>query len=232
MHLQVARKCKFFSKNCLHLDFKESQQGAGKSHKEAQEKDFIKLFSELDSDIPLVCVCGNHDIGNTPTHQSVQNYKATFGDDHFSFWVGGVHCIVLNSQFFKDASQVPDLLEEQDAWLDAELKQTGFQHRIVFQHIPWFLHEADEEDDYFSVDLRVRMRYLDKFKAHGVRTIFSGHYHRNAGGWFGEMEAPVTSAIGAQLGNDSSGMRVVTVTEDEVLHKYYALGDVPTKVDL
>ena len=28
-----------------------------------QEKDFFKVFSDLDKDIPLVCVCGNHDVG-------------------------------------------------------------------------------------------------------------------------------------------------------------------------
>ena len=29
----------------------------------AQEKDFFKVFAKLDKDIPLVCVCGNHDVG-------------------------------------------------------------------------------------------------------------------------------------------------------------------------
>ena len=29
----------------------------------AQERDFFKVFSKLDKDIPLVCVCGNHDVG-------------------------------------------------------------------------------------------------------------------------------------------------------------------------
>ena len=29
----------------------------------AQEKDFIKVFKNLHPDIPLVCVCGNHDVG-------------------------------------------------------------------------------------------------------------------------------------------------------------------------
>ena len=32
--------------------------------RKAQEQDFFKVFSGLDKDIPLVCVCGNHDIGN------------------------------------------------------------------------------------------------------------------------------------------------------------------------
>ena len=28
-----------------------------------QEKDFFKVFSKLNTDIPLLCVCGNHDVG-------------------------------------------------------------------------------------------------------------------------------------------------------------------------
>ncbi len=52
-----------------------------------QERDFLKVYSELDEDIPLVCVCGNHDVGNTPTRETVQTYRSSFGDDFFSFWV-------------------------------------------------------------------------------------------------------------------------------------------------
>ena len=63
-------------------------------------------MSELDPDIPAICVCGNHDIGNTPTRESVKHYVDKFGDDYFTFWVGGVKFIVINSQFYEDASQV------------------------------------------------------------------------------------------------------------------------------
>ena len=66
-------------------------------------------------------MCGNHDIGNTPTVESVQNFRDKFGDDYFAFWAGGVRCLVLNSQFYEDPSSVMKLKEEQDTWLDKEL---------------------------------------------------------------------------------------------------------------
>ena len=40
----------------------------------AQEKDFFKVFSKLNSDIPLVCVCGNHDVG--------KSFIFNFSDSH------------------------------------------------------------------------------------------------------------------------------------------------------
>ena len=50
-----------------------------------QEADFKKVFESLDPAIPMLCVCGNHDIGNSPTHQTIERYTQNFGDDYFYF---------------------------------------------------------------------------------------------------------------------------------------------------
>ncbi|XP_053813192.1 serine/threonine-protein phosphatase CPPED1 isoform X2 [Vidua macroura] len=57
----------------------------------------------------------------------------------------------------------------------------------------------------------------------GIRAVFSGHYHRNAGGSYKGLEMVVSSAIGCQLGQDTHGLRVVVVTEEKVVHRYYSL---------
>lgn len=57
---------------------------------EAQFSDFKAVFQELDPEIPLVCVCGNHDVGDQPTVESIAKYKSNYGDDYYSFWVGGI----------------------------------------------------------------------------------------------------------------------------------------------
>lgn len=38
-----------------------------------QELDFKRIFSKVNKDIPLVCVCGNHDVGDTPTYETVKS---------------------------------------------------------------------------------------------------------------------------------------------------------------
>jgi len=201
-----------------------------------QENDFKEVFSELDPNIPLVCVCGNHDVGNTPTHETVSRYHTTFGDDYFSFWCGGVFFIVVNSQYYYEPSQVQDLAAEQDSWLEGQLqyvKTAQPKHVCVFQHIPPFLKSPDEEtDEYFNLPNKVREKYLSRLKQAGVSKVFCGHYHRNAGGWDEGLEVVVTSAVGAQLGNDGHGFRVVSVLEDSVQHSYYKLDEVPAKIIL
>lgn len=197
--------------------------------REGQERDLKAALKGTDPSIPLVFVSGNHDLGNTPTPRTVEQYCSAWGDDYFSFWVGGVLCLVLNSQLFFDASACPQLKEAQETWLEEQLSRASSstepkpKHVLVFQHIPLYLKSPDEEDDYFNLQRGVRQNLLDRFKKAGVKAVFSGHYHRNAGGCHDGLDMVVSSAIGCQLGEDTHGVRVVAVTADKVVHRYHSL---------
>ncbi|XP_030630065.1 serine/threonine-protein phosphatase CPPED1 [Chanos chanos] len=200
----------------------------GAQYREEQERDLKEALRDTDPDIPLIFVSGNHDLGNTPTPETVEQFCRAWGDDYFSFWVGGVFCLVLNSQLFFDASKCKKLKEAQELWLDRQLekaRQSSCRHVLVFQHIPLYLRQIDEEDDYFNMQRDVRESLMKKFKQAGVKAVFSGHYHRNAGGKHEGLDMVVTSAIGCQLGEDTHGVRVVVVTADKVTHCYYGLDE-------
>ncbi|XP_051818954.1 serine/threonine-protein phosphatase CPPED1 isoform X1 [Antechinus flavipes] len=191
-----------------------------------QTKDLKKVLKDIDKEIPLVFVSGNHDIGNVPTSEAIDEYCQTWGDDYFSFWVGGVLFLVLNSQLYVDSSKCLNLKQAQDKWLDTQLamaKEKMCKHAIVFQHIPLFLKNADEEDDYFNINKPVRLELMNKFTNAGIKAVFSGHYHRNAGGFYNNLDMVVSSAIGCQLGEDTHGLRVVVVTAEKIVHRYYSL---------
>uniref|UniRef100_A0A3Q3VZ48 Serine/threonine-protein phosphatase CPPED1 n=1 Tax=Mola mola TaxID=94237 RepID=A0A3Q3VZ48_MOLML len=195
----------------------------------AQEQDLKAALTGTDPSIPLVFVSGNHDLGNTPTPRTVEQYCNAWGSDYFSFWVGGVFCLVLNSQLFYDGSACPQLKEAQETWLEEQLSSKPKpKHILVFQHIPLYLKSPDEDDDYFNLQRAVRQHLLDRFHKAGVKAVFSGHYHRNAGGCHGGLDMVVSSAIGCQLGKDTHGVRVVVVTADDVVHRYYSLEQLTT----
>lgn len=179
--------------------------------------------------IPLVCVCGNHDVGDSPTPSTVDKYRTSFGDDYFSFFCGGVFFLVVNSQYWEDASQCKELADHHQAWLDAQLQEIKAKkpvHAVVFQHIPLFTNNIDEPKQYFNIQPKLRQELLNKFSDAGVRYVFCGHYHRNGGGKYGDIEVVVTSAVGAQLGQDNNGFRVVQVTKEKMEHHYRDLGSV------
>src|SRR4051812_19347510 len=79
---------------------------------------------------------------------------------------------------------------------------------MVFQHQPWFLKEAEEENEYFNIKKKRRMPFLRAMHRAGVCAIFAGHYHRNSYGCLDGMEMITTSALGRPLGKDPSGFRV------------------------
>ncbi|XP_061455538.1 serine/threonine-protein phosphatase CPPED1 [Rhineura floridana] len=200
----------------------------GTPWREAQVRDLKNVLTGLSRDIPVVFVSGNHDLGNTPTPETIEDYCQQWGDDYFSFWVAGVFFLVLNSQLYFDASKCPELKQAQDAWLGQQLAIAGerkCRHAIVFQHIPLFLKASDEDHDYFNLEKSIRLELLEKFQKAGVKAVFSGHYHRNAGGSYKGLEMVVSSAIGCQLGEDTHGLRAVVVTAEKIVHRYYSLDE-------
>ena len=143
---------------------------------------------------------------------------------------------MLNSQYFKDASKVPEEYDKHSEWLEKQLQIAKLKkcvHAVVFQHIPWFFNTPDEDDNYFNIEKETRLKMLNKFKAAGIKKVFCGHYHRNAGGHYESLEVVVTSAVGFQLGDDYHGMRIVKITKDNIEHKYYNLDEsFPTNINL
>jgi Icc-related predicted phosphoesterase len=188
--------------------------GAAPSGRRAVEVAAFKaIFSKVRADVPLVCVCGNHDVGDRPTPGTVAGWQKSFGDDYFSFRISGVRFICLNSQLFKDGSGAPALAAAQESWLDQVLAEPDPPRRtIVFSHHPPFISSPDEASGYFPLQRSVRQRLLKKFARAGVTHWFCGHYHRNAGGLFRDaaaggasVEVVTTAAVGGNIGTDPSG---------------------------
>jgi hypothetical protein len=137
---------------------------------------------------------------------------------------------VLNSSLEKAPQKVPEEAAKMEQWLPIELakaRREGVKHLIVFQHIPFFLSDSNEEDQYFNIPRETRLRYLGILHAYGVRQVFAGHYHRNAWGLDGDLEMVTSGPVGMPLGGGKSGIRVVAVADSGVIHTYYDFGEMP-----
>lgn len=170
-----------------------------------QNEDFKKVFNMIHEDIALVCLCGNHDIGNRPNKKSIDKYRDAFGDEYFAFWTNGSYNICLNNVLFVDPSGAMDIYNEQLAWLEERLEYAVKHEAVqifVFGHHPWFLYNEKEDihdlgdygspfpkewgeskekfpDYYFSVPKKYRMGVMELFERFHVSACFSGHFHQN-----------------------------------------------------
>jgi 3',5'-cyclic AMP phosphodiesterase CpdA len=192
----------------------------------AQADEYQRIAAKLLPAIKLYSVPGNHDVGNEPTRESLARYRQRFGPDYYTFRSGEMEGIVLNSNLEKGAQNVPEESAKMEAWLKTQLAQAHGQV-IVFQHIPFFLKEAGEEDQYFNVPRETRARYLAILHQYGVKQVFAGHLHHNSEGKDGDLEMFTTGPVGMPLEGGKSGMRLVVVKDGGVVQKYYDFGELP-----
>ena len=200
----------------------------------AQAAEYHRIAGKLAPGIRLFSVPGNHDVENEPTRETLARYREHFGPDYYSFHIGDITGIVLNSNLEKDPHNVPEEAAKMESWLKAELakaKSAGARRIIVFQHIPFFLATAGEEDQYFNIPRETRARYLKLLHEYDVESVFAGHYHRNAEGRDGALDMVTTGPVGMPLEGAKSGMRIVTVTPAGVKHQYYEFGDLPESLE-
>ena len=201
----------------------------------AEIAEYKRILGELAPSIPVYNVAGNHDVGNIPTVESLAAYRAAIGPDYYTFTAGNLFGIVLDSNLIRSPETDPAAAEQQQEWLNKKLSKAQTnpdQQLVVFQHIPYFLHDAGEPDDYFNITEPARRKYLDLLEHAGVQYIFAGHYHRNAGGTDGALTEVVTGAAGMPLGGSLSGFRIVTVTGRKLNATWYSLGEIPNQIKL
>jgi serine/threonine-protein phosphatase CPPED1 len=198
----------------------------------AQTAEYLRITAKIDKSIPVYAAPGNHDVDNEPTPETLAYYRQHFGPDHYSFVQGSLYGIVLNSGIISAPGKVQSDAAQQETWLKAELgkaRTSGARHIVVFQHHSWFLEKADEPTQYFNIPIEQRRVYLDLLKSAGVRYLFAGHYHRNALGRDGDFEMITNGPVGQPLGNDPSGIRIVTVKDSGLEHRYYTMGNIPNQ---
>ena len=201
----------------------------------AQLAEYQRVSAKLDPAIPLYSVAGNHDVGNTPTKESLAAYIKLFGPDRYVVRRAGFVGIVLNSNIIAAPKDVPDEVAAQEQWLHKELDQArrdGTRHIVVIQHHPWFLKDPAEADSYFNIVTEVRAKYLTLLKGAGVRAVIAGHLHRNALARDGDLEMITTGPISRPSGEEKSGIRVFTVTGGGITHQYYDFGALPNRVKM
>jgi len=174
----------------------------GRKKRLEELKSFKQIYSKIDESIPLVCVCGNHDVGNKPTRKTTNLYKEEFGDDYFIFWCGGVKFFVLNSQIIQGLSPTDQFSIDHENWADEEFGADYIcdpKHSVVMCHIPPFCWDPEEMHTNFNWPKDKRAKWLDKMLKASVKKVYSSHYHRRAGGKYKELEVVVTGAIGTQI---------------------------------
>ncbi len=200
----------------------------------AQAAEYKRIAAKLDPAIRLFSMPGNHDVENEPTQETLARYRERMGPDYYTFRIGAIAGFVLDSSLLKAPQNVQEDAAKMETWLRTELekaKRDGVRHLIVFQHIPFFVNDPDEEDSYDNIPRATRRKYLNLLHEYHVHLVFAGHYHHNAQGTDGSLEMVTTGPVGMPLRGAKSGIRIVRVAGDTITHQYFDFGDLPDTLE-
>lgn len=198
-----------------------------------QIAEYQRIARKLSPAIPMYNVAGNHDVGNEPTPASLARYRKSFGRDYYTFRHGDFEGVVLNSSLIQHPEKAQEEAARQEQWAKQEIAKAAaarVKQVVVFQHIPWFLESADEQDQYFNIPLQTRTRWLDRLRQYEVQYTFAGHYHRNAYATSDGFRMITTGPVGKPLGPDPSGVRIAIMRAGEIKHEYYGFGNIPNEI--
>ncbi len=141
--------------------------------------------AKLSMAIPIAPVMGNHEAYNLDWKMALPTYYLTLfaipgngpsGLERYaySYDYGDVHFIVLNTQSEELRSWYPDLLKQQQKWLQKDLAQTQKKWKVVLMHRGIWKHPfngpLDENGSTFA----------PLFDTYHVDLVFTGHVHSYA----------------------------------------------------
>ena len=141
--------------------------------------DWVKYFGAMEAvggSTVLYPTPGNHEYRRDLSVPAWQHYfrsPSSARENHYSFTLGQVQIIALNSNFVDDPSQNPGQL----AWLDAELAIPS-KWKVVFFHHPAYSNgffnspEAPRKEHVVVADY-----YVPLFEKYKVDLVLNGHVH-------------------------------------------------------
>ncbi|MDB5576905.1 MAG: phosphohydrolase [Bradyrhizobium sp.] len=156
------------------------------------DPDDSEFARELHAALAAPCrfIPGNHDVGDNPTRlgpvppspvteQSLQAFRACFGEERWRFEAAGWSFIGLNSLVMNTglASEV-----EQFDWLASQLAGIDGRPVALFLHKPLFLNSSDEPELAVSAHRYIpqpsRGRLMKMLDTVDLRLVASGHVHQ------------------------------------------------------
>ena len=146
--------------------------------------DWFNAAAGVINRIPCMPLVGNHETYALPggftrpllftaQFKVPQNGPTGLQGQVYSFNYGDVHFVMLDTQIGEERSFTPDMLEEQKAWLAADLASVTQKWTLIFLHRPLYNHRGGE-------NTALRKALLPIIDQYHVDAVFSAHDHTYA----------------------------------------------------
>ena len=189
---------------------------------------FKQMWSLFDEEIPLYFVPGNHDVGEA-TPEDVAAFVERYGHTHFVHEGADYTTIGYNSCVIKTIAEGEEAEYE---WMRESLQRAAERNLpiILVAHHPIFTESVDEAEAGVNLPKTMRAKYLQLLKEYGADLVLSGHLHHCVSAEWEGIRLATTSAAGRPLGDEGSGITIVTITDGVPTPTFYDIPNIPAKI--
>ncbi len=191
---------------------------------------FEQIRNMFDSDIKLHFVPGNHDVGDKVGQLNVESFVERYGEDRFVHNAPTYTAIGYNSCLLKAlAPEEAELYE----WFTDSLEAASERGLpiVVMAHHPLYVESPDEEDAGVNLPKTIRNKYLNLLSHYGVSLSLSGHLHHCVTATYGHTRLATSGAAGRPLGEEGSGITIVTIGKQGPEATFYEIEKIPASID-
>ncbi|MDR1720590.1 MAG: metallophosphoesterase [Dysgonamonadaceae bacterium] len=189
---------------------------AGDMVNDVSDEHAIAVFHQIKGKlkVPVIFTPGNHDLPDPVTDAGLDRYRKCFGDDFQTVEIDGITIISANSQLWRKAPEAA--IDRQEKQLQAALTSAAKRgHRVIMlTHVPPFVKEVEEKDEYFNLPLAVRKNLLQRFVENGVILWLAGHTHNTHKNDFGPISILNGETTSINFDKRPFGFRLLTVYPD------------------
>ena len=193
-----------------------------------QRTALLEISEQLNDDIPLRLVPGNHDLCPdfyNASPEALQEYRNVFGDDYYSFVEDEALFIGLNSEIFDSSDLLGNEYETQMEFLKDTLnsQEAKNAHSIcAFMHKPLFLEDPLDDGGYGQLKPTHRKDLMNLLEESRVSLMLAGHLHHNREAEYKNLKLIATGAVGYPIVG-SCGYRTIALEPEAMTHRYHEI---------
>lgn len=183
--------------------------------------DFLNIKNKLK--VPCYIVAGNHDVGSTPDDTTLTFFRNKIGKDYYLLDNERFTLIVTNTQLWKE--KVKKESGKHNRWFRKTIKSLDKNKKplIVAGHIPLFIQQTDEKEEYFNIPPRRRKKLLNLFEKHNVIAYLSGHKHELIINNYKNIQFVSGETTSKNFDKRPLGFRLWEIDADKLTHKFIQL---------
>jgi serine/threonine-protein phosphatase CPPED1 len=182
-------------------------------------------FNDIRAGLKMPCYCcpGNHDVGNTPTLESLKKYRDYFGKNFYSFEHKGYTFVMTDTNIIR--VPVEGETQKQDSWIKETLVAAHDKKSPVFVigHHPMYTKTPDEAYGNNSLPVEKRKELLDVFEKSGVVAVLTAHTHQSVINDYKGIQLVTGETTSRNLDRRPFGFRLWKVSPDSIKQEFVPL---------